>query len=70
MTGKTTITAPGPGEPSTTADVAAARVRRSGNLKSPGARATRKWRARKAAGVRLVHVDLAEAEVDDSSGSG
>ena len=36
-----------------------------GNPESPGARATRKWRARKAAGVRLVHVDLAEVEIDD-----
>ena len=65
MTRKTPLAATEPGEPSTGGDVVPAPVRRSGNPKSPGARATRKWRARKAARVRLVHVDLAETEVDD-----
>lgn len=73
MTGKAPIATAEPDEPSSpgpttdpaATDVKAAPVRRRADPKSPGARATRKWRARKAAGVRLVHVDLAEVEIDD-----
>ena len=75
MTRKAPIATAEPDEPSASsspadtapaaADVAAVPVRRRADPKSPGARATRKWRARKAAGVRLVHVDLAEVEIDD-----